>query len=515
MIEALQMSWRGAKRLMAQPTFWGVALLMGVTTALHYLSPQVRSLPLGVDAFLRRHAVERVVFLLPITLTAHVFGRRGGLITLFLALCAMLPRVIWISPYPVDALLETAIVTLASYCVIWVFDARDREKVLRQQAVSRLSAVNEIAGLVTGSPNLNEIIHVVLDRTVEVVDAEAGLLFILDQRTQDLTLAAHRGVPAEFVEQLCQSRSGERLCEQVARSGELLIVQEAPPYVVNPAPETTYVQAIIPLKSRDRVRGVLALVCRRPSRPLSDEELLLTAIGNEIGVAIENAQLYERMRSYARAITRAQEDERLRIARELHDETIQMLVALARQLEALDTLPEMLPAAAKARVRAQRELVSRTLRGLRRFVRDLRPPVLDQLGLVAALRELTADIRETYGIHATLDVEGDVKRLRPEQELVLFRIAQEALNNIRQHAGASQATVHLAFEPSDVQMAIEDNGGGFDAPESVSDLVPSGRLGLIGMDERARALGGTLSIRSEPGRGTTVIVDIPVELGLR
>ena len=298
--------------------------------------------------------------------------------------------------------------------------------------------------------------------------------------------------------------------------GKLLIVQEAAFLSsLNPPPEVKYIQAVVPLKSRNRVRGVLALVCRRLSRPLSDEEALLTAIGNEIGAAIENAQLYESMRSYARAITRAQEDERLRIARELHDETIQMLVALARQLEALDTAPEILPAAAKQRVRAQRELVRSTLRGLRHFVRDLRPPVLDQLGLVAALRELTADIRDTYNIHATLEVEGDVKRLRPEQELVLFRIAQEALNNIRQHAGASRTTTHLTFDPASVQMAIEDNGGGFDAPERVSDLVPSGRLGLIGMDERARALGGTLSIRSMPGRGTTVIVDIPVELGLR
>jgi len=515
MSEARQLAPRNPKRLLTQPAFWGVVLLMIATILLHYLTPQTRTLYSILNVPLNRHALERILFLLPVSLAAYAYGRSGGLIILFLAICAMVPRIIWMSPQPVDALLETVIAGVVGYLLVWMFEVQSKEKLLRQRAASRLSAVNEIAGLVTGSLELNEILHVALDRTMEVVGAEAGLLFTLDLHTQDLTLAVHRGIPPEFVTELCQNSSGERLCERVARSGEMLIVSEPPPYISGSTQAEGYMQAIVPLKSRKRVRGVLSVISRHASRPLSDEKSLLNAIGNEIGVAIENAQLYESMRSYAHSITHAQEDERQRIARELHDETIQMLVALSRQLEALETLPDRLPAAAKKRVQAQRELVGRTMRGLRRFVRDLRPPVLDQLGLVAALREMTAEIRETHNIHATVDVVGEVIRLRPEQELVLFRIAQEALNNIRQHAGASRAIVILAFDPDNVQMVIEDNGGGFDAPDRASDLVSSGRLGLIGMDERASALGGTLSIRSNPGRGTVVIVNIPIEHGLR
>jgi two-component system, NarL family, sensor histidine kinase DegS len=515
MIEALQISLRRLRTILVHPVFWGLLLFMSAITVLHYCTSQERALFLAVDVSLRRHAVDRIIFILPVALAAYVFGRSGGLITLTVTICAMMPRVIWLSPYPVDALLETVMVGIAGYLIVWMFEVQCKERVLRQQAVSRLSAVNEIAGLVTSSLDLNEIIPVVLHRTMDVVDAEAGLLFTVDLHTQELILVAHKGVPAAFVTELCQSQDGDRLCERVARSGEMLIVQQPPPYLSECLSETNCCQAFVPLKSRNRVRGVLVVFCRRLSRPMADEEMLLTAIGNEIGVAIENAQLYDSMRSYARAITRAQEDERLRIARELHDETIQVLVALGRQLEALDTLPEPLPAAAKTRVRGQRDLVRNALRGLRRFVRDLRPPVLDQLGLVAALRELTTDMRDTYGIHATLEVQGAVTRLRIEQELVLFRIAQEALNNVRQHAGASRVTVHLTFEQERVQMDIEDNGGGFNAPERISDLAPSGRLGLIGMEERARALGGALSVRSTLGRGVTVIVDIPIELGIR
>jgi signal transduction histidine kinase len=215
------------------------------------------------------------------------------------------------------------------------------------------------------------------------------------------------------------------------------------------------------------------------------------------------------MRYYAREITGAQEDERKRIAREAHDETAQVLVALARRLDGLIASPELPSPLFKERLEGLRGLTTEALQSVRRFSQDLRPPVLDDLGFVAAVRGLTRNLEEA-GVETELEVSGSPYRLSPEEELVLFRIAQEALNNVRRHADARQATVMISFHGDSVRMVIEDDGEGFDAPESLVDLAVSGRLGLMGMHERARILGGTLQIDSQPGDGTKIILDAPV-----
>lgn len=501
--------------LMRRRSFWVVLLMLAGITLLHYLTPQYRLLSLSENAFLSRHAIERMLFVLPVAIASFAFGQRGGVITLAFAILAMLPRALWISPHPVDALFETGTAVMVGYAVIWALEVQNRERRLHQRAVSRLGAINEITALVTRSLELEEILRGSLDRTLQVVRGEAGLIYTLDPQSNALRLAALRGVPEALAGEFSQSLSAMGLCEQVARSGEPAILQSVPVNLPGLSKDTLYAQTVVPLKSRGRVRGVLAVIMQDGRRPHQSDQDLLMAIGREIGAAIENAQLYQNMRSYARAITRAQEDERQRIARELHDETIQMLVALSRQLDLLSRLPDPLSSEVRERLRSMRELVGGGLRELRHFVRDLRPPVLDHLGLVSALRELSSDLKDDYGIEVELRITGDVVRLDLGQELVLFRIAQEALNNVRRHAGATQIRIILQFAPDCAHLVVEDNGRGFDTPEQINDLVPAGRLGLVGMDERARALGGLLAIRSTPGHGTTVTVDIPVQLELR
>jgi signal transduction histidine kinase len=135
---------------------------------------------------------------------------------------------------------------------------------------------------------------------------------------------------------------------------------------------------------------------------------------------------------------------------------------------------------------------------------------LDHLGLVAATRGLAHDLAKEEGTEIDLIVTGETRRLAPEEELALFRIAQEALSNARRHARASRVVVRLAFHPDRMQMTIEDNGCGFSIPTRIDDLLSTGKLGLVGMDERARSLGGRVIIHSEPGHGTMVTVDIPI-----
>jgi two-component system sensor histidine kinase DegS len=130
---------------------------------------------------------------------------------------------------------------------------------------------------------------------------------------------------------------------------------------------------------------------------------------------------------------------------------------------------------------------------------------------VAAVEGLTSDLTEKDKIETEVKVTGEAKRLVPEEELVLFRIAQEALSNVRRHSGASRVTVHVEFWPRQVRVTIHDNGHGFNAPERINDLASTGKLGLLGMQDRARTLGGTLTVQSEPGQGTVVVVEVPLQ----
>jgi len=269
-------------------------------------------------------------------------------------------------------------------------------------------------------------------------------------------------------------------------------------------------QIIVPLKSKGEVQGALAVATRQSRQFLPEELELITAIGNQIGVAVENARLYENMRFYVRQITKAQEDERKRIARELHDETAQTLIDLSRRLDDLATSPERLSETAIGRLEEFQELIDSILRGVRRFSRDLRPSVLDDLGLLPALEWLTTNLMEENGIKTELKVYGDRRRLPPEAELALFRIVQEALSNVRKHSQASRVVTTVEFGESRVRINVDDNGQGFELAGRTDDLATTGKLGLIGMHERARLLDGTLTVHSELGKGTTIMVDAPV-----
>ena len=502
------------KRIASNRSFWILGAMLTGLAVLHYLTPQARFLPL-IPLPLERHAVERIIFLLPIASATFAFGQAGGLVTLVLSTLILLPRAIFISPYPGDALIETGTVAVVGYFVIWMIETQEREKRLRQKAVSRLRAINAVCSIVTGSLELEQILNGALDKVLEVMSLDAGLIFFLDRRTEELILAAHRGISGESAAGVDRLKLGEGFCGQVAQSGELMMVKDSSrdPRLTRIAvrKEGLRSQIIIPLKSKGEVQGVLAVAARDSRQFLPEELELTTAIGNQIGVAIENASLYDNMRFYARQVTRAQEDERKRIARELHDDTIQALVALSRRLDALSTLSEQLPEPATRYLKQLRELITSALRNVRRFIQDMRPPALDHLGLVPTLEGLTTDLTEKEGVEVELTVEGEKRRLTPEEELVLFRIAQEALNNVRRHSQASQAAIQMEFYPDGVRMTINDNGQGFEVPEKAGDLVATGTLGLIGMYERARLLDGTLVVQSEPGKGTKVIADVPTQ----
>jgi PAS domain S-box-containing protein len=216
------------------------------------------------------------------------------------------------------------------------------------------------------------------------------------------------------------------------------------------------------------------------------------------------------LRAYAAHVTRAQEEERQRIARELHDETIQDLIVLCRQLDRVGDASPALPDSAIDSLRETRMMAEEIVEGLRNSIQALRPSILDDLGLVAALRRLLADLQRRGEVRVQLKVVGERHRLSPVIELGLFRIAQEALSNVERHSRATTVAMTVAFGEDEARLDVIDDGGGLAPPSSQVDAISNGQLGLIGMQERAELLGGSLEIHSTPGKGTQITASFPI-----
>jgi two-component system, NarL family, sensor histidine kinase DegS len=226
-------------------------------------------------------------------------------------------------------------------------------------------------------------------------------------------------------------------------------------------------------------------------------------------LAVEALRSEERLRAaglraYAANILRAQEAERQRIARDLHDQTVQELVLLCRQIDLVESAGDASPVIVQG-MSAARQAAEKVAADLRYFARTLRPPSLDDLGLVTAVRGLVADLNERAKIDGDLTVEGDERRLPGDVELTVFRITQEALRNVERHAAATSVAVTFLFTARALRVDIIDDGTGF-AMSPSADFAAMGHLGLLGMRERAKTVGGELAIQSRSGEGTRVRV---------
>jgi PAS domain S-box-containing protein len=243
---------------------------------------------------------------------------------------------------------------------------------------------------------------------------------------------------------------------------------------------------------------------------------LLSSVSQPVGFqniardVTEEFRAQENLKFYAQQVIKAQEEERKRIARELHDDTAQRLIALSHQLEDFARNKSQLSLKDQQILTGLREQAKEALQEVRYFTQDLRPPILDDLGLLPALEWLTDDLKEHCGLETDLAVLGNQRRLSPEAELLLFRILQEALNNVKRHAKATRVKITIEFNKDKTKATISDNGIGFKVPKALGDLSRAGKLGLVGMDERAQLLGSSLTIESKPGSGTTVLVEAPV-----
>jgi len=237
--------------------------------------------------------------------------------------------------------------------------------------------------------------------------------------------------------------------------------------------------------------GLLVALAYNPEA--KEDALKLTKTGRRVSLA---------------RILKVQEYERQHLSRELHDKIIQTLLVIANRAHALGA-GDYGALAPEAKKQAEQLIVMLLLvvDDVRRLSRDLRPSILDNVGLLPALRWLAEHTTQESGIRVEVRVGGMEHRLRSELEMIVFRIAQEALNNVARHSRATKAVVTLDFVASNFKMTVEDNGQGFCLPERISDYATKGKLGLARIEQQARLLEGTFDIQSEPGKGTVITVE--------
>jgi signal transduction histidine kinase len=278
--------------------------------------------------------------------------------------------------------------------------------------------------------------------------------------------------------------------------------------------------AVLPLLRNESVIGALVLVgdARDPFTALDDR--FLVALGQQVGAALENADLYRRLETRTVELARLSsrmieqhEEERRRLSRELHDETGQVFSAVKIEL---GVIREGVPPSQTARLDQVLGLIDTGIRSIRNVTNDLRPSLLDDLGLLPALRSLVAEFSERSGMRVGLAAPATLPPLSEEAELALFRALQEALSNVLRHAEARSVDIGISVSRDGVLLEVRDDGRGLTADATPERLERAGHMGLAGMRERIGALGGTVRFQGEPGAGALLEVLVPAgETGRR
>ncbi|MBI2907213.1 MAG: GAF domain-containing protein [Chloroflexi bacterium] len=386
-----------------------------------------------------------------------------------------------------------------------------------------LSALCEISRALTSTLDLDSLLKVILQKTIQIFEpAEAAHLLLHDLGSDQLVVRSAEGFAADKDLQERFAR-GEGIPGMVfeRKSAALLTPNEVREHLsgIGDLPVQSAIGA--PLLVKGEAIGSLVLYhCRQP-RPFSEPDVrLLQALSDQMAITIDNARLYEEVQrkeqlrgQLLESIISTQEEERRRIARELHDEAGQALTAL---LMAIGAIEQSLPADAgrmRERMTALKSLTTQTMEDIDRLISDLRPALLDDVGLLPALRWYIRRYSDRGGADVRLQIVGPKERRLPGKvETALFRIIQEALTNVAKHAAATAVKIRIDFSDSEVRAAIEDNGKGFEVDKVMKSEGTGRGLGLVGMGERAAFLGGNLTIKSRPGRGTQVLMQFPVQL---
>jgi PAS domain S-box-containing protein len=394
-----------------------------------------------------------------------------------------------------------------------ITDLKQTQEVLEKRVAERaheLAVLHEIVTVVSQSLDLKEILDAAVSKAMEVMQMDVGTAYYLqDTEGPDeeklLVLAARRGLSAEFSERVGSRRVRGTAIQAAAQAQQPVVwlVDNYPDARVKQALEMEGVRQVInvPLFAKDRLVGAFNLGnCHE--RLIAPEEMsLLSSIGKQIAIAVENARLYDQAEQSA-AIA-----ERHRLSRELHDSVTQSLYSVTMYAEAaVRTLAIGDTVTATDHLRELRDTAQEALREMRLLIFELRPPALAKVGLAAALQARLDSVEMRGGMRTELQIDNEQNqtRLSHATEEELYHIAQEALNNILKHSNAQHVWVHLCFSEAETILEIRDDGMGF-APSAESN----GGLGLSSLKERAEKIGANLNIESSLGAGTSIRVVVP------
>jgi signal transduction histidine kinase len=385
-------------------------------------------------------------------------------------------------------------------------------------------ALSRVSAAISGLHELDAILRIGLDNVLNIMNGTVGGIMLLDEGGQTLSYRVHHGLSDKYAEEM-RLKLGEGIAGKVAQSGRAVLLED-----ISSEPDAARTDLIsseglraflsVPLRAKDNVLGVMNVASHVPHRFSKEDVYLLHSIGDQLGIAIEQAILTERLRKarerlrkLARQNLVAEEEERRRIARELHDETSQSLSGIALQLEALIEVSAKSGSQDPQFIAGLKKVQSLTVqvhKEVSRVIANLHPTVLETLGLVAAVRQHVKNSLQPLNINVTVEVKGTERRFAADVETAVFRVVQGTVGNIIKHSKAKNASIVLVYEPNEFSLTIRDDGLGFDVSK-LTDVEESGRgRGLFSMRERIGFLGGTSGVESRVGAGTTVWARIPI-----
>ena len=355
-----------------------------------------------------------------------------------------------------------------------------------------LQTLLDVAAAANSSLDLDEVLTKTLDRLVDLIRASRAGVLLLNPQTKQLEprlIRPARSISAENMATMVHA------CQSIVEKGSSLYI---PP---DPAEGFMEPGAFLPLHIRDKTLGLIVIIGAEKEQFSQEQLSLFQSIADQLAVAVENAYLYEQAEQVAIVA------ERNRLARDLHDAVTQTLFSASLIADVLPRIWERDREQGQRRLEELRELTRGALAEMRTLLLELRPATLTESSLGDLLRQLTQAFSGRARLPVELIVEGE-RPLPPDVQVAFYRIAQEALNNVVKHAGASQATLNLLFSPQHTQLSIYDNGRGFNQSD-----VPPTSIGLGIMRERAEKIGAKLTIQSQIGAGTVVTVMMPTTIG--
>lgn len=452
-------------------------------------------LPAGFSYAVLRHNILRAPLIQRWLVQAVLWGVLGG--TFGAALYALYSlagsRFLPVGP---GLLLASILVVIAGLSLRWLHDrlVLILDRAFFKDAYDYRGSLHQLSQELSLASDLDAVCASLLDRLRRLMNLDFAVLLIQDESGVRLRGASGRlplSPPAAFVT-ASDANDKPRLVS---------LTDNEPPSL------------LVPLRVQDTLVGHLCLGAKASGEPFrpADRDLLDT-LGGHVATLVRNAQLMDDLRQHVQTLDvlndrleSAQEAERARLAAELHDEPLQTALQLRRLCVPADAPDD--PAGAGSAANLSRAIVDQ----LRAVCSAMRPPVLDDLGLVAALEALASHDSASDNVSITLDADGELRptNLTPELELTLYRAAQEALNNCRRHAAATDIRVSLERLGDTVHLCVADNGSGFAVPARLDSLAAEGHLGLAGLERRVARAGGRLIVTSREGEGATVQVSVP------